>query len=134
MRSTNTLPPDVRRRLARLIITACAVFLCGLGYAALCLALGTAIPCLFYSATGFLCPGCGVTRMCLSLLRLDVRTAWQLNPGLFLLLPVLAAAALRLAFRYVKTGSLRPGRAMNLVLWACVVWLLTWGVLRNVCT
>lgn len=29
---------------------------------------GLGIPCLFYLWTGFKCPGCGITRMCLALL------------------------------------------------------------------
>ncbi|MBR5453443.1 MAG: DUF2752 domain-containing protein [Clostridia bacterium] len=40
-------------------------------------------PCPIYSLTGCLCPGCGATRMCFSLLRGDVAAAVGYNPFLF---------------------------------------------------
>lgn len=45
------------------------------------------IPCFFYKLTGFYCPGCGVTRMFLSLLHLDFYQAFRFNPLLFILFP-----------------------------------------------
>lgn len=47
------------------------------------------IPCFFYKLTGFYCPGCGVTRMFLSLFHLDFYQAFRFNPLLFILLPFL---------------------------------------------
>ena len=43
------------------------------------------IPCFFHKITGFYCPGCGITRMLLSLLHLDFYQAFRWNPFLFLL-------------------------------------------------
>ena len=45
------------------------------------------IPCFFYKITGFYCPGCGITRMFLSLLQFDFYQAFRWNPFLFLLIP-----------------------------------------------
>lgn len=47
---------------------------------------GFAIPCIFYKITGFYCPGCGVTRLLFSLLKLDFYQAFRYNPLIFVLL------------------------------------------------
>ena len=46
------------------------------------------IPCFFHKITGLYCPGCGITRMVLSLLHLDFYQAFRWNPFLFLLTPL----------------------------------------------
>lgn len=49
------------------------------------------IPCLFKSAFGISCPGCGITRAIAALFRGDLEAAWQYNPQLFLIIPLLFA-------------------------------------------
>ena len=50
------------------------------GYLVLYLITGTGIPCFYYSLYGYTCPGCGLSRMFLSLLRLDFAAAFAYNP------------------------------------------------------
>lgn len=45
------------------------------------------IPCIFHEVTGLYCPGCGVTRMFLSLLKGDIKQAFFYNQLLFISLP-----------------------------------------------
>lgn len=45
--------------------------------------------CIFLATTGFQCPGCGAQRMLHALLHGDVAGAWQYNPFLLLMLPIL---------------------------------------------
>lgn len=103
----------------------------GLGYAAAVHVLGRGLYCPFYMATGLLCPGCGVSRMCLALLRGDWVAAWRANPGLFLLLPVLAALLGLRAFRYVKTGRTGAPAWESRTWSALAVFLMVYGVARN---
>ena len=44
------------------------------------------IPCLFHEITNLYCPGCGITRMFLSLFKLDFYQAFRYNPLVFILL------------------------------------------------
>ena len=107
------------------------MLLFGITYALICIHFGVGIPCPFRTLTGWMCPGCGVSRLCLCLLRLDLAGAWAANPVILLLLPFGMVLAVRLGVRYVKNGSQRLTKAESaLVYTACAV-LLVYGVVRN---
>lgn len=52
------------------------------------IAIVFSIPCPIRFLTGVSCPGCGMTRAALSLLRLDFSAAFHYHPLVFVLLPV----------------------------------------------
>ena len=121
-----------KQRLRRLGIGLALVLAAGLGYAGWVHLTHLALPCPFHAVTGLLCPGCGVTRMCLALLQLDISAAWQANAVLLVLLPFLG---LLLAYRgvvYVRRGSCHTAVWENILLYAMIVVLLLWGIVRNV--
>ncbi|MEG1879231.1 MAG: DUF2752 domain-containing protein [Pseudoflavonifractor sp.] len=120
-----------KKRLYRLLAWAGLLVTAGLAYALFVGFTGLAIPCPFHAVTGLLCPGCGVTRMCLALLRLDFLSAWRANPGLMLLLGPMALLFGSLAWRWVKTGQRRPNRVQTICLWLMIVFLVLYGVERN---
>ncbi len=87
--------------------------------------------CLFYSATGLQCPGCGGLRAAHQLLHGRLLAAFQLNPMVMVLLPV---AALLLVAHGLKrvTGRdwVRPFRH-RFWLWLLVGGVIAFGVARN---
>lgn len=93
---------------------------------------GLAFPCAFRTLTHLMCPGCGATRLCLALLQCDLAGAWQANPALLVMLPVLAALAARLSLRYVQEGTALPQGWERPLVWALLALLLAWGVARNI--
>lgn len=122
---------EAKHRLKRLLLRAGLILGIGLAYAVFVRLSGRSIPCPIHAVTGLLCPGCGVTRMCLALLRLDFAAAWAANPVLLLLLPVLAALLVRLGLRYVKTGRSALSRGESALVWGMIAVLLLWGAARN---
>lgn len=124
----------MKKRLRKLALSGGALLGLGVAYTVLIFVVGRGLYCPFWRITGLLCPGCGVTRMCLALLRLDLAGAWQANAALLLALPVLAVLAVRLAVRYVRTGQKLPSRGEERVLWGLLLYFLAWGVLRNLIT
>lgn len=66
--------------------------------APLVLALGDLPLCGFRQVTGLPCPLCGGTRACAALADGNVLMAWQLNPGLMVLLALAAAHSVQLGF------------------------------------
>lgn len=121
----------MKTRRNQLLARAGLILVIGLAYALFCGYTGLALPCPFYVATGLYCPGCGVSRLCLSLLRLDFAGAWRCNPALLLLAPCLGGVVLKLGVSYVRTGRTRPTKGESAVIWAVAALLLAFGVVRN---
>ena len=120
-----------KRRLFRLLHAVGIVCLLGGAYALICAHFGVGIPCPFRKLTGFLCPGCGVSRLCLCLLRLDFAGAWAANPVIFSLLPFGAVLAVRFSVRYVRSGCRRLTKTESVLTYAASAILLVYGVVRN---
>lgn len=121
----------MKERLKKLAIAGAALVGLGAAYTVLILVIGRGLYCPVWKLTGFLCPGCGVTRMCLALLRLDFPGAWRANAALLLSLPVLLLVATRMVVRYVRIGRKLPSRGEERVFWGLLIYFLAWGILRN---
>ncbi len=114
----------------RIFLIYAVLFAIGIPYMLWLLLTGAGIPCLYYTLTGFLCPGCGISRMFLALLRLDLAAAFFYNPAVFLLLiywNVIAVSCLleRLEF-------LRKKAFLFWSLGVSVAMLVIFGILRNI--
>lgn len=92
---------------------------------------GWSIPCPIHAATGFLCPGCGVTTLFLSLGRGDFAGAWAANPALCLASPLLLFLLAADEYAYVRTGRGKawPPWLSGLLLAAFVLFAIG----RNLC-
>lgn len=122
----------MKKRFYTICKWVCRLLAAGLLYAWVCRTVGRPlIPCVFHALTGWYCPGCGVSRMCLALLRLDFGVAFRANRALFLLLPVGCVLAVQMAVRYVRTGERQPTHRQQMVLTGILVLLVLFGVLRN---
>lgn len=121
----------MKKRVYNLVIALCLIFGLGTGYAFFFVKTGIGIPCVFHLITGLYCPGCGASRMCLSILQGDFHRAFSYNPLLFLMTPLLGAYFIRQAFHYIKGVKWRMSKWES-VLWKIVVVLLIFfGIVRN---
>ncbi len=84
--------------------------------------------CAFRHLTGVPCPLCGGTRVCAALAQGDVASAWQLNPGLLVLLAVAALHGGLLLAEAISGRELGPPRALVLA-WQLAggFWLVSWA-------
>lgn len=90
---------------------------------------GIWIPCPFRKITGWLCPGCGITTLFMSLARLDFRGAFHANPFLFITGPVLLAEVI---YDYVLRMKGRKLPKWNQIcLYIYLVMLIAFGIIRN---
>ena len=64
------------------------------------------IPCAFHLATGLQCPGCGLTRACLAVLRGDIPAAFNYNQLVFFLPLFLGALYLAKRSKHSKQLTL----------------------------
>lgn len=121
----------MKQRAVKVILKGAVILMAGCAYYVWVSLTGLGIPCLFHLVTGLKCPGCGVTRMLMSILRLDLSAAFSYNAVLLCLLPPLLSLALFPLIRYVRTGSRFMTRAENALIYAAAAVLIIWGVVRN---
>ena len=111
--------------LAALLIAAGVAAYYGLARA------GLAIPCLFYTLTGLLCPGCGNTRAAFALLRLDFSAAFQFNPLFLVEFFYLAWILFHCSRAFLKGKPFHYKPPLPLLDMAILVAILAWWILRN---
>lgn len=122
---------EEKKRLSA-ILTKCAIVVgVGIAYALFVRLTGWGIPCLFHLWTGKLCPGCGITRMFLSLLRLDFATAARYNLLVLCLLPFALFLGVFKAREYVKTGHTTTSRWEKLFYVIVFALCVAFTILRN---
>lgn len=121
----------MRSRAFRLLKWAAVLGLAGAGYALFVRITGVGIPCPVHALTGWHCPGCGISRLCLALLHLDFAAALQSNAAVFALLPVGAVVLSTWAVRYIRTGEQGLRRWQTVLVEGMIVVLLLFGLLRN---
>lgn len=109
-----------------------SLLLIGLSYGIFVRKTGFAIPCIFYRITGLQCPGCGVTRMCLALMRFDFVSAYHYNKLLFIISPVIVFIITQQIYRYIRFNDAKTTKAQTAILILLVVLLVIWGILRNI--
>ncbi len=131
MSSIRWLDDEKRRRLTRVGSVVGILLSLGGIYAAWLFCGGTPIPCLFHLFTGLKCPGCGVTAMCMALLRLDFSAAWRANPCLLCLLPIGAVVGVRMLWRFIRTGTKQPEKWVSVLIVLMIAALLIFSLLRN---
>lgn len=96
---------EQKKRLNGLLKKGGILLAIGIAYLVFVLITSWRIPCIFYVLGGKFCPGCGITRMCVALARLDIPAAMSHNLLAFFLVPVLLVIFFCKAVGFVKTGS-----------------------------
>ena len=91
---------------------------------------GLALECPFYKVTGFLCPGCGITRMFMALAEGDIARAYSYNQALFWLAPLALADFVWFHYHYLRYGTEKSRFHMVSVILMIVI-LLGFGIWRN---
>lgn len=108
----------------------CAIFVLGITYYIFSQITNIYIPCLYYTTTGLLCPGCGTTRMFLSLIKFDFAAAFSYNPVMFVLLILWVLISLLCFCDKIK--FVKNERFLYTMLGISIAALLIFGIIRNI--
>ena len=122
---------DVSFRKRKVWKGALTLLVIGAAYAVLIHLLGFGIPCPIHLVTGLQCPGCGVTRMVMALLHLDMKGAFAANAAVLCLLPLMLFTAGRTVWLYIRKGSTHS-RLNDALTWFMIAVLLIFGVIRDI--
>ena len=103
----------------------------GIAYAIFVRFTGWGIPCLFSMVTGIQCPGCGISRMFLALLELDIAAAAKYNLLVLCFLPFGLVLFVYKSWQYVKRGETEMCMAEKIFYCIALVLCIAFSVLRN---
>ena len=122
----------MRERFLRIAKPTAIVLAIGFTYLLIHELTGFSIPCPFRFFLGIYCPGCGVSRMCFHLFRLEFYEAFSSNCVVFCLLPGAAVMCAVHAYRYIRCGDGKLRRFENIILYVVIALLLIFGAARNI--
>ena len=122
----------MKQRLIKIAIKGLILLAAGCAYAVFYVKTGYGIPCVFHLITGLKCPGCGVSRMLISLLKLDFKSAWNYNPAIMVISPFIVHLIASGCYRWVKYGKIKETKFDNILAIVLVAVLILFGVIRNI--
>lgn len=120
------------KRKKKLAMILGAAILAGITASFVMIKTGYHLPCLFRSITGYLCPGCGATRMFLSLFQMDIKSAFHSNMLLFLSMPFILFILAEMMISYIKTGKMVNSGFSRKTAGVLVAAFLIFGIWRNI--
>ena len=122
---------ELKKRLKSTLIKYGIILGIALAYLIFVLCTNIGIPCVFHLITGLKCPGCGISRMLMSIVRLDFVSAFWHNPLLFVTGPLIIAYIVASEVKFVKYGNRDMGK-WQIFMWIELGLLLAYWILRNV--
>lgn len=93
--------------------------------------LGYGFKCYFYEITNLKCPSCGITRMFLSLMQFNIKSAFEYNFAIMILSPIFIYLLISSSIKYIKTGVISFNKLDNTLIFMCCLVLLLYSIFRN---
>lgn len=129
MKKLNT---EQTARLKSVLKSTSIVLAIGLAYFIFVKITHLGIPCVFNLITGLHCPGCGISRMFLSLASLDFKTAFSYNAFVTVCGPIAAIFVLRHYIIYILKGNQKSDKLETVLLVIALGLAIAFGILRNI--
>ena len=86
--------------------------------------------CYIHELFGLNCPACGLTRMMVSLVRLDLKSAYNYNRFMFISFPAIVGEVVYLF--YTIEAKKENSRINQKIVSTWVVCFIIWGIARNI--
>ena len=123
----------MKERLYKTLKPIFLILLLGIVYVVLIYTTDFRILCPFRYVTGLDCPGCGVSRVILSYLKLDFKTAFYTNPVITVILPILFVDFIYYKYHYVVHDNKKDfNKLENIVLYIMIGALILYAVIKNI--
>lgn len=87
------------------------------------------IPCIFHKITHLYCPGCGLTRMIISIFKLNFYQAFRYNPLLFIMMPFIITYEIK---NYINWIQDKPFTISKKIWYTLLFITIIYTILRNI--
>ena len=121
-----------KERRNRILKETGVILAIGLAYYVFVSTTGVFIPCPIRLATGYLCPGCGISHYFVHMAHLEFLEAFHANQYVFFFVPLAIPYWLFKTYRYVKTGESRYSKPEIVGLALALILAITFGIWRNI--
>ena len=123
----------MKKRLIKIIFLNAFIIIISFIYYFLNKYFNIGIPCLFYQITGLKCPGCGITRLMFSLIKLDFKQAFFYNHLVFILLPFIGFYIIYQEYLYItKREDKIIKKIPRYTYYILIIILIIYAILRNI--
>lgn len=131
----------MKKRILILLGIILGILVVGLGYAVLITQYGIGLHCPIRAATGIACPFCGLTRMCLAILRFifvnqdfsELSYAYSMNQFVLYMSPFVIYLLGSHIIHWIKTGKFKGVEKADKVIFVLlIVVMLMWWLFRNI--
>lgn len=122
---------EEKKRLKKVLKKAIILLTVAILYAIFVRNVGWGIPCVYKLLTKKLCPGCGISRMFLSLFRFDFVSAAKYNLLVLILLPFAVFQVIYKSYQYIKIGKTDTGNLEKIFYVAVFVLCIAFYFIRN---
>ena len=122
---------DRRHRTKTVLFLWLKTLLAGFAYLLVITFTNLRIPCWFYEATGYQCPGCGVTRMAYALAHLQFRQAYSCNPYFLCLLPFFLVYPVYRSRKYICGSGDQYSPVEKALCVLVLAGAVVFGIIRN---
>lgn len=119
-------------RLRSVLKNAGIILLIGIIYFIFVKIVGFGIPCVLNLITGLHCPGCGISRMFISLASLDFKAAFSYNAYIMVVGPVALIFVIRHYILYILKGKNNNRKFETVLLVIALILAIAFGILRNI--
>lgn len=89
------------------------------------------IPCIFKLITGYKCPGCGITRCIFSLIKLDIKSAFNYNQLVTILIVPFIIYYIYLNYCYIFNKNNKYKNIVNKQSLILIFISIIFGIVRN---
>lgn len=121
------------KRIRKLILSLLIIIIMLIFFLYLNKNYGFYIPCLFHKLTNLYCPGCGITRCIVSLLKGNISEAFKYNRLAFILLPFLTIYFIYKIYRYLTNSQDKIIKKIPNIIWIILLIItILFGILRNI--
>ena len=123
----------MKKRLKKVIIRDVLLLFALIGYYFLNKYEGFSIPCPFHLVTGYLCPGCGITRAFFALLELDFHKALTYNLLIVFYAPFILAYFIYNDYLFIYDKRDKIIRKIPNIIWYILIFItIAFGIVRNI--